>query len=227
MCCRYLLFRSQLKEMLRQVGAVARAERATRYNIAPGTKIPAVRKKSGPVAELEDLRWGLVPAWSKAAQGFVNARAENLAEKPSFREAFRERRCLIPASGFYEWRNDGRRREPWLFRLAGEEPFFLAGLWEPGNSGDDTCTVITTEPNGLMRPIHPRMPAILEGAAAERWLDPATTRENLEPLLAPYPADRMTAVALGPRVNSTAHDDEACLQPADTNSAGRQDELAL
>jgi len=162
----------------------------------------------------------------------VNARAESLAAKPSFREAFRERRCLIPASGFYEWKVAGRARQPWLFRRRDEQPFFLAGLWESWSGSDgsvlETCAVVTTVPNTLMMPIHPRMPVMLAVDAGSAWLDPATKEHDLLALLAdPYPAAGMTAVALSPRVNSVAHDDAACLSPADTAAADDQQLFAL
>jgi putative SOS response-associated peptidase YedK len=178
------------------------------------------------------LRWGLVPSWSKddaPGAGLVNARAESLEDKPSFREAFHTRRCLIPASGFYEWKVAGRARLPWLFQLSDEEPFFLAGLWDAWTAPDgerfETCAVVTTEPNQLMIPIHHRMPAILPSDVGNAWLDPEVKPERLRALLVPFPAERMTARAVSSRVNSVANDDESCLQPADT--AGSQDGAQL
>jgi putative SOS response-associated peptidase YedK len=222
--------------MLERLGLRARSEFASRYNIAPGTKIPAVRKapKTGS-CELAELRWGLVPAWTKgeaSGAGLVNARAESLAGKPSFREAFRERRCLLPASGFYEWKAAKRAPQPWLFRRRDERPFFLAGLWEswcsPDGSSVETCAVITTGPNALMQPVHHRMPAMLPVEAGSLWLNPSTKESDLLAMLSsPFPADEMTACAVSTRVNSVAHDDEACLRPADTTAADDQQLFAL
>jgi putative SOS response-associated peptidase YedK len=239
MCCRYVLFREHLNKTLEKLGLRGVSELASRYNIAPGTNIPAVRRRpraeEREKSELVPLRWGLVPAWSKddaPGAGLVNARAESLEAKPSFREALRSRRCLIPASGFYEWKVAGRARLPWLFQLPDDEPFFLAGLWEswraPGGDPWETCAVITTEPNQLMQPIHHRMPAILPLAAGSAWLDPEAQPEVLRSLLMTFPAERMKARAVSSRVNSVANDDAACLQPADTAVAdGGQQTFAL
>lgn len=233
MCCRYLLLREHLNKLLEQLGVRGVSELVSRYNIAPGTKIPAVRAKprAGAGRELAALRWGLVPGWSKEdapGPGLVNARAESLEAKPSFREAYRARRCLIPASGFYEWKTAGRARLPWLFQLPDEEPFFLAGLWEAWAAPDggvlETCAVVTTAPNRLMQPIHHRMPAILPAGAGEAWLDPAARPEELRGLLDVFSAERMTARAVSSRVNSVANDDEACLAPAGAAENGISDE---
>lgn len=218
MCCRYLLFRNQLKEILRHLGVSARGEIETRYNIAPGSDIQTVLESEAAERELVQLRWGFIAEWKEApvGPGFVNAQAETIAEKPSFRDAFRKRRCLIPASGFYEWSKVGRRKRPWLFRMEGNTPFFLAGLWEKQKSGTataGTCAVITTAPNQLMQPIHHRMPAIIEMNAASAWLGAQAAPERLTELLRPFPAERMTAQALDTWVNSVDHDDANCLKP--------------
>lgn len=235
MCCRYLLLREHLNKLLEQLGVRGMSELASRYNIAPGTNVPAVRRRAkAEFCEPAMLRWGLVPAWSKedAPGPLVNARAESLETKPAFREAFRTRRCLIPASGFYEWKVAGRARLPWLFQLPDEQPFFLAGLWEASMSPDggrlETCAAITTEPNRLMQPIHHRMPAILPLEAGMTWLDPAARAEELQSLLATFPAERMKARPVSSRVNAVANDDAACLLPANTESADDgQQALAL
>lgn len=238
MCCRYAIQKEHLNKMLERLGVRGMSELATRYNVAPGTKIPTVRQKpqAETGCEFAVLRWGLVPAWSKEeapGTGLVNARAESLDAKPSFREAFRARRCLIPASGFYEWKVAGGARLPWLFQLADEEPFFLAGLWESWMSPDggplETCAVITTEPNRLMKPIHHRMPAVLPLDVAKTWLDPEARTEELQDLLTIFPAERMKARAVSSRVNSVANDDAACLQSLDTDAdvGGGQQTLAF
>lgn len=231
MCCRYVLLQEHTKTLLEKLGVLleAGALSPTRYNIAPGGRIPVIRGKVEPVVpnalsertrELVPLHWGLTPSWARdAANPVVNARAESLAEKPTFRDALRLRRCLIPASGFYEWKTLGRTRQPWLFRLCDEQPFALAGLWETWRSPDgavlESCAIITTAPNALMTPIHHRMPAILADPAAwDTWLDSRIgSIDTLTPLLHPFPAGAMTAVAVSSRVNNTRHDAPDCLAP--------------
>lgn len=230
MCCRYVLLQQHLREVLAKLGvtgsAAAGALPRTRYNIPPGSGIPAVRqaprRATAPAAarELAILHWGLVPAWARSADDApVNARAETLAERPSFRDAFRARRCLIPASGFYEWQARSRSRLPWHFRRRDGAGFCFAGVWEAWRAPDGTvlesCAVITTAPNALMAPIHHRMPAIVREEHYERWLDPrATSAAQLAPLLQPFPADALHAQPLATRVNDVAHDDAECLAPA-------------
>lgn len=245
MCCRYLLLQEHLRQILERLGVALSAEFLSRYNIAPGTDLPAVRpstRKKGAAGnsaasvstsaagtsarELVGLRWGLIPSWARDDEGggLVNARAETLEAKPSFRDALRSRRCLIPASGFYEWKPVGRARQPWLFRRKDEAPFGLAGLWEnwraPDGSLLESCAVITSEPNELMRPIHHRMPVMLRADQFDAWLDPeATSADRLAPLLRPANAAEMTAVALQPRVNHVQYDDPDCLLPASAAEA--------
>jgi putative SOS response-associated peptidase YedK len=170
---------------------------------------------------LAERKWGLVPRDALGKErGFINARAESAAAKPAFAEAFATRRCLVPATGFYEWRQlDSRRRQPWLFRLASGAPFAFAGLWEPAPpavpGGVPTFTILTTQPNELTRPVHDRMPVILDPASYARWLDPALhAPHELRALLRPLPAAGMTAYAVSDRVNNAAFDDAACLAPA-------------
>src|SRR5208283_589399 len=156
----------------------------------------------------------------------ANARAEGLACRPMFREAFRRRRCLIPAGGFYEWRDQNRRRQPYLFRMRDGSPLGLAGLWESWRGPDggpavETCAIVTTPPNELVRPIHDRMPAILAAEEIERWLDPRLTEPGeLAPLLHPFAAGAMTAIPVTTRVNNTRFEDPACLEPAPLASGG-------
>ncbi len=234
MCTRFLLLQQHFREVLERLGLDQVPEFASRYNIAPGTPIPAVRTKvkkppPGPhetdgTRECVSLHWGLTPAWAKTrGAGIMNARAETLAGKPSFRDAFRTRRCVIPASGFYEWAVLGRTRQPWLFRRGDGQPFGLAGLWESWRAPDGTvlesCAIITTEPNDLIRPIHHRMPVMLSPDQFDPWLDPRETDpDRLSPMLRPPDAGAMSATALAPRVNSVRHDDPACLDPAGTET---------
>ncbi|MFA6285859.1 MAG: SOS response-associated peptidase [Opitutaceae bacterium] len=225
MCCRYVLLQEHTKSVLAQLGVLIEnaALPSSRYNLSPGAGIPAVRNRpASHTRELASLHWGLVPSWThdRSNPPPVNARAESLAGKPSFRDAFRSRRCLIPASGFYEWAVQGRVRKPWLFRLRDERPFALAGLWETWLAPDgdvlESCAVVTTAPNALMAPIHHRMPVMLAGLADwEAWLDPHVTEPaSLMPLLRPFPSEAMTALAVSPHVNNVRHDDPLCLVPA-------------
>ena len=224
MCCRYVLLQDHAKTLLAQLGVPLAEGSApgSRYNISPGTGIPAVRNRPGGAKrEPASLHWGLIPSWARdSASPVVNARAESLAEKPTFRDAFRSRRCLIPASGFYEWKAVGRTRQPWLFRLHDEQPFALAGLWEtwrmPGGAMLESCAIVTTTPNAVVESIHRRMPVMLADAASwEAWLDPNLTEPAaLAPLLRPFAAERMSALAVSPRVNNVRHDDPLCLAPA-------------
>jgi putative SOS response-associated peptidase YedK len=196
-------------------------ELAPRYNIAPTQKVAVVGVQPATGRRgLALLKWGLVPRDSLGGErGFINARAETAWEKPSFSEAFARRRCLIPATGFYEWQKlDARRRQPWLIRLASGHVFAFAGLWEPPVAIPDavpTCTILTTEPNEVARPIHDRMPVILDPGDYAQWLDPAVTAPaDVRLLLRPFPAAEMMAFPVTTAVNNPAFDDPACLTPA-------------
>ncbi len=183
-----------------------------RYNIAPSAIIPVMRVIQGE-RELADLRWGLVPHWNTNPRhtGFVNARAETAAEKPAFRDPFRSRRCLIPADGFFEWRTAGKAKHPYFFRKAGGGMFVYAGLWDRWNGPDgamDTVAVLTVAANDLVKPMHNRMPAIVEEGRFSAWLDPEEHRPaQLLPLLVPYPVERMERYRVSDRVNSAAIDE--------------------
>src|SRR5438876_8226876 len=176
--------------------ALAVAEITPRYNIAPTQEVVSIL--SNGASHLEALRWGLIPSWAKdeaIGSKMINARAETLAEKPSFKRLLHAKRCLVVADGFYEWRQEGRGpKTPMYITLKDGELFAFAGLWDAWKNTDGqvirTCTIITTEPNELMASIHTRMPAILPRDAREIWLDAALGDEHaLMPLLAPYPAD--------------------------------------
>lgn len=191
-----------------------------RYNIAPTQTVPIVRLNSAGRREIAFLRWGLIPFWSKDAKiayRTINARAETVATAPAFRAAFKKRRCLVPASGFYEWKKlaDGDK-QPYFIGLRDGAPFAFAGLWERWDKGEapvETFTIITGEPNSLVAPLHNRMPVILEPDHYEPWLaaaDPAIPQA----LLQPFPAQLMTAYRVGKRVNNARNDDAAMMEPA-------------
>ena len=148
----------------------------------------------------------------------INARAETVAEKPAYRAAFRRRRCLVPADGFYEWQRTGKRKQPYFIRMRDDRPFALAGLWEawegPDHSSVESCTLLTTEPNELLRPIHNRMPVILPADDYGPWLDREVQGpEQIAPLLRPYPSEQMTADPVSIFVNSPANDGPKCIEP--------------
>lgn len=176
-------------------------------NISPGQQIAAVLRKDGQNS-LVDFHWGLIPSWAKdpsIGNKMFNARAETITEKPSFREAFKKRRSLIIADGFYEWEKIGRIKKPLRFSLKSREPFGLAGLYEtwisPEQKPINSCTIITTEPNDFLRPIHDRMPVIVLKELEAAWLDPGNhDQKGLLSILKPYPAvlmDMSNATALG------------------------------
>lgn len=192
---------------------------APRYNIAPTQSVAAVPNDGTHRVGL--FHWGLVPFWAKdpaIGSRMINARSETAAEKPAFRAAYRRRRCLILADGFYEWRAEpgSRTKTPMYIRLASGEPFAFAGLWElwrPDETPLLSCTILTTEPNSLMAPIHDRMPVILPRRAYDRWLDPNEVRTGaLQDLLVPYPAEEMMAYPVSRLVNSPSNDTPALIE---------------
>ena len=193
-----------------------------RYNVAPSQSVATIeidREKGGRALKMK--RWGLVPFWAKdntIGARLINARAETAPEKPSFRSAFKHRRCLIPASGFYEWKRSDAGRRPYYFRMHDETPLAFAGLWEhwEGKTGDsiESCTILTTEANELMRPIHNRMPVILNPEYHDIWLDPHTARrEVLEPLLIPYNSESLQCYPVSTYVNRPQNEDSKCIEP--------------
>ena len=202
--------------------AAALSERvlAPRYNIAPTQPVLAVRLAKNGERELAALQWGLVPFWAKdpgIGARMINARSETVAEKPSFRNAFKRRRCLIPASGFYEWQKTADGKQPVFIHSADKRPFGLAGLWETWQSSDgsylETCTILTTAPNEMMRPIHNRMPVILSPEDYATWLHPEPKPAVGLHLLRPYPPEYMAAYPVSTYVNNPRHEDPACIAP--------------
>jgi len=190
-----------------------------RYNIAPSQPVLTLINEGEPRVEL--LRWGLIPSWAKdpaIGDRMINARAETVAEKPSFRRALQKRRCLVFADGFYEWRKEGKKKVPLFITLKSRAPFAFAGLWETWRSPDDktirSCTIITTTPNTLMESIHNRMPVILPREAEQRWLDRTIEDpQTLLPLLTSYPDQAMQAYVVSSLVNSPRNDTPACVKP--------------
>lgn len=189
-----------------------------RYNVAPTQEVTTVLLNSETSKrQIKMLRWGLIPSWAKDTKmgaKLINARGETVTEKPSFRAAFKKRRCLILADGFYEWRTEEGKKQPFYFRLENGEPFAFAGLWEHWEKGEgepiETCTIITTEANELMRPIHDRMPVIISSQNYEQWLDPEKGKTEL---LQPYPAEQMTVYPVSTQVNNSKIDRAECIQP--------------
>lgn len=193
-----------------------------RYNIAPTQLVGTVlRTPECENRQFRMLRWGLIPSWakdSKIGAKLINARAETVAEKPAFRTAFRQRRCLVLADGFYEWQQQEhkKQKQPFYFRLSDRRPFAFAGLWEhwKDESGEEieSCTLLTTEPNELMKPVHNRMPVILDPKDYELWLNPEVKKsELLQPLLHSYPSQEMIAYPVSTAVNKPSNDTEECI----------------
>ena len=241
MCSRYSLtakewdfFSAFLKELML-------LKATARYNIAPTQSAPVIAMDADNTPTLREMSFGFQPPASqdRKASILVNARSETVAEKPTFRDAFKERRCLVPATGFYEWRKIGSQKQPNNIRLKNGEPFYFAGLWrtsliepkptlgapapEPGTK--DTFVIMTTEPNRLMASIHNRMPVILDQEARDRWLDPATRPENLHALLRPYDSNAMEAWPVGSGVGSPVNDSPECLEHVEPLRAPVQQDL--
>ncbi len=192
-----------------------------RYNIAPTQPVAIIKPRVGtPLRDLKIVRWGLIPFWAKDAKmsaRFINARSETAAVMPAFRAAFKIRRCLIPADGFYEWKKLDKGREPYLVVLSNRQPFAFAGLWESWKSPDgeliESCTILTTDANELVRPIHDRMPAILSPTNHELWLNPDTsTTESLKHILKPFPSEQMIMFPVSGKVNKVSYDAADCLE---------------
>jgi putative SOS response-associated peptidase YedK len=224
MCGRFALT-SSAPRLARLLGLYGPTEVAPRYNIAPTQSIPAVRETGSGTREWVNLHWGLIPPWAKETRGayrMINARAESLAQRPAFRSAFRRRRCLIPASGFYEWRQGPGRKQPWYVTRRDEEPFAFAGLWERWRGPDaqvvESCTVITTEANPLVKTIHDRMPVILDPEDFAPWLSLGQQDTTvLAGLLRGWPEQPFRAFPVSTRVNDARIDDAACVEPLATD----------
>jgi putative SOS response-associated peptidase YedK len=222
-CGRFTLFSSE-ETLARTFGVGAVPALPARYNIAPAQSVAVVRvNPDRRERESVLLRWGLIPFWAKdpaIGNRLINARAETAAGRPAFRAAFRHRRCLVPVDGFYEWRKrEGGRKQPFFVRMHDGKPFGLAGLWERWEGGEggvrESCTVLTTDANAVVAPIHGRMPVIVRPDSFDLWLDPSVRRPDLlKPLLRPYPAAEMVAYPVDERVNNPRIDDESLIKPA-------------
>lgn len=207
-----------------QLASIEGVELQARYNLAPTQPVPVVANTGE--RRLELYRWGLVPAWAKdvaIGNKLINARADTLAEKPSYRQAYKKRRCLMLVDGFYEWRTDADGKTPFHIHRKDGRPFALAGLWEewtdPEGQRLRTCAVITTGPNALMRSIHDRMPVILPPDAQAQWLSQGDKKpEELAPLLVPYAMDDLEAIQVSRMVNSPKNDRPECVLPVDAPS---------
>lgn len=232
MCGRFTLA-TPGSELQRRFGLPEPPELRPRYNIAPTQSIAIVRRHDSG-RELALVRWGLVPSWADdpgIGSRMINARAETVAEKPAFRAAFRKRRCLVPADGFYEWQARDGRKQPFLIRRRDHAPFAFAGLWEhwegPKGRPDQraepslqTATLITTRANAVLEPLHERMPVILDPADYDLWLDPAAPWQMAETLLRPCRDDALESEPVSTRVNSVRHDDPACVAPVTDEPPG-------
>jgi putative SOS response-associated peptidase YedK len=195
-----------------------------RYNIAPSQNVTVIVQRG--TRQLTEMHWGLIPSWAKDASvgnRMINARAETIAEKPSFRSAFKKRRCLILADGFYEWQKAGKAKKPMHIRLKNREPFAFAGLHEywKTKSGRmlESCAIVTTTPNEIMRPIHLRMPVILHPESEAAWLNPDNqTASDLIQMLRPYDSEQMEAFEVSDYVNSPSNQGPLCIRPVNTST---------
>lgn len=223
MCGRYTL-RVSPAELAEIFAVFNSVEWSPRFNIAPTQMVPTVRAaRNGSGRELALVKWGLVPSWAddpRIGSGMINARAESVATKPAFRSALRKKRCLVPVDGFYEWQAvpGQKTKQPFLISVRDQPVFAFAGLWEhwtsPEGQGLDSCTIITTEANELMKAVHDRMPVILDRQDYDRWLDPGDTdAQHVLPLLKPFPPDRMQLFPVSTLVNSPRNDTPECVAP--------------
>jgi len=221
MCGRFALY-SDPFTLAKRFHAEAPPDLPPRYNIAPTQTVLIVREDDDNRRHFAPARWGLIPHWAKTIDtGYctINARAETVAEKPAFRDAFKRRRCLIPADGYYEWQvvPDSKAKQPWFIAMHSRLPMALAGLWErwQGHEGEEleSCSIIVTDANDLMRPIHDRMPVILQLGDWSAWLETsAYDAGSLKSLLKPHASHDMTAWPVSTKVNSPRNDSAECVE---------------
>jgi putative SOS response-associated peptidase YedK len=224
MCGRYKL--SRRKQVVEEYFDAVSSEEdwAPRFNVAPTQPVAVIRQNpKEPLRELSRMRWGLIPSWAKDASGaarMINTRAETASTKPAFRDAMKSRRCLIPADGFYEWKRDGKTKQPYCFEVNDAELFAFAGLWEgwkdPSGSWIKACSILTTTPNAVTASVHDRMPVILDPDGYDLWLDPGMTNvDAASDLLKPYDARLMRCYPVSTRINSVVNDDAECSRPVE------------
>ncbi|WP_234824038.1 SOS response-associated peptidase [Bremerella cremea] len=220
MCGRYTL-RARLNQLLQIYAAESDVELEPRYNIAPTQDVATVRSTADSATrELALLHWGLIPSWAddpKIGNHMINARGETVAEKPSFRTALKRRRCLVLADGFYEWKKEGKAKQPHFIRMKDDGPIAFAGLWEHWRKNGltiESCTIITTSANKLMSELHDRMPVILSGNDIDLWLDQKVEdSKTLLPMLDPYPDEEMETYPVSTLVNSPKNESSECIEP--------------
>jgi putative SOS response-associated peptidase YedK len=226
MCGRFALATEKhLLEMLFKLELRPNLTFQPRYNIAPAQKVPVVRLALAEGdRELVEMKWGLVPFWAKdtsIGNRMINARAETVPAKPSFRDAYKKRRLLVPASGFFEWKNEEGFKQPYYITDREHDLFALAGLWERWDKGPEpleTFTILTTEPNALIAKLHNRMPVIIAPRDYADWLNPETDSDSLQKLFQPYPEDNITCFPVSRLVNNPANDSPELLNPIIKNS---------
>ncbi len=220
MCGRFSLISSE--ELIKRIFRLNRAPVQLRFNIAPSQKVPVIRITHNTLErEMVDMRWGLIPSWAKdiaIGNQLINARSETLFEKPAFRSAVKKRRCLIPTDGFFEWKKEGKKKQPYYIYLKDRQPFGIAGLWESWEGKDEetilSFTIITTEANELIRPLHERMPVIVPNEKQDSWLDTQQQSPDLiRSSLVPFPAQEMALHQVGDWVNNPRNDIPACIEP--------------
>lgn len=191
-----------------------------RYNIAPSQEVLTILP-DGERKEVRSIRWGLIPWWSKEAKGLINARVETIDTKPSFKESFERRRCLILADGFYEWERTGKISQPYYFQMKDQAMFAFAGVWDRWQPANGeivmSCAIVTTVANELLAKIHTRMPVILDSDGHDRWLDDDTELADLKALLTPFPADQMMSHPVSYEVNDPKVDEARLILPARPN----------
>lgn len=222
MCGRFRLGKGR-QALKKYFGAANEVDWDPRYNIAPTQDVVTVRQDaSNPIRLLSLMRWGLIPSWAKDASGaarMINARCESAAHRPAFADALRSRRCLIPADGFYEWQKLGKTRQPYCFALENDDIFAFAGIWDNWRSPEDgmleTCSILTTSANDLVRDVHDRMPVILPRDSYDLWLDPGfNNMRAISDLLQPLPAAALKKYPVSTRLNSVDNDDPDCASAA-------------
>lgn len=220
MCGRFTR-KENFQQLAEQLGLKVLPQLEPRYNIAPSQRVACVRTNPESIErECVELKWGLVPSWAKDAgigNKLINARGETVADKPSFRKAFKQQRCLVLADGFYEWKREGKTKQPYYIRFKDGRLFAFAGLWErweKQNPALESCSLITTGPNALMEPIHNRMPVILPELSYSSWLNPGLNDTiYLNGLLEPFQAEEMEAYSVSQIVNYPQNESPWCIEP--------------